>query len=103
MERLEDRTVPSTFTQTFAPANPLTQLSNASSNTFLGASFNNSACSPSASQCTPTAGENYVYATHNGGQRWKGNESGWQYKTILEWIRGARLETAQTQSGGGSR
>ena len=43
------------------------------------------------------------YATHNGGQRWKGNESGWQYKTILEWIRGARLETAQTQSGGGSR
>ncbi|PYV16943.1 MAG: hypothetical protein DMG21_09940 [Acidobacteria bacterium] len=34
------------------------------------------------------------YATHNGGQRWPGNESSWQYKTILSWIRGARLETA---------
>jgi len=32
-------------------------------------------------------------ATHNGGQRWQGNESSWQYKTILEWIRGATLET----------
>ena len=44
------------------------------------------------------------YATHNGGQRWKGNESGWQYKTILEWIRGARLDSAQQRqraSGGG--
>ena len=30
-------------------------------------------------------------ATHNGGQRWSGNESSWQYKTILQWIRGARL------------
>ncbi len=34
-------------------------------------------------------------ATHNGGQRWPGNESSWQYKTILEWIRGARMVTAQ--------
>jgi hypothetical protein len=34
------------------------------------------------------------YATHNGGQRWKGNESSWQYKTILEWIRGVRLDRA---------
>ena len=34
------------------------------------------------------------YATHNGGQRWPGNESSWQYKTFLAWIRGARLETA---------
>jgi HEAT repeat protein len=33
-------------------------------------------------------------ATHNGGQRWRGNESSWQYRTILEWIRGSRLETA---------
>ena len=33
-------------------------------------------------------------ATHNGGQRWHGNEESWQYHTILEWIRGARLETA---------
>jgi hypothetical protein len=33
------------------------------------------------------------YASHNGGQRWKGNESSWQYKTILEWIEGARLQT----------
>jgi len=29
-------------------------------------------------------------ATHNGGPRWGGDESSWQYKTILEWIRGAR-------------
>jgi hypothetical protein len=33
-------------------------------------------------------------ATHNGGQRWHGNEESWQYRTILEWIRGGRLETA---------
>jgi len=32
-------------------------------------------------------------ATHNGGQRWRGNESSEQYRTILEWIRGGRLET----------
>jgi HEAT repeat protein len=34
-------------------------------------------------------------ATHNGGQRWPGNESSWQYKTILDWIRGATLQTAE--------
>jgi HEAT repeat protein len=33
-------------------------------------------------------------ATHNGGQRWHGNESSDQYRTILEWVRGGRLETA---------
>lgn len=33
-------------------------------------------------------------STHNGGQRWHGNESSEQYRTILEWIRGGRLETA---------
>jgi hypothetical protein len=33
-------------------------------------------------------------ATHNGGQRWHGNEDSWQYRTILEWVRGGRLETA---------
>jgi hypothetical protein len=33
-------------------------------------------------------------ATHNGGQRWPANESSWQYKTILEWIRGARMEAS---------
>jgi HEAT repeat protein len=31
-------------------------------------------------------------ATHNGGQRWPGNESSWQYKTILQWIRGSQLQ-----------
>ncbi len=36
-------------------------------------------------------------ATHNGGQRWHGNESSDQYRTILEWIRGGRLETANLQ------
>lgn len=34
-------------------------------------------------------------ATHNGGQRWHGNESSQQYQTILEWIRGGRLDTAK--------
>jgi hypothetical protein len=33
-------------------------------------------------------------ATHNGGQRWHGNESSDQYRVILEWIRGARLEAS---------
>ena len=35
------------------------------------------------------------YATHNGGQRWQGNESSWEYKTVLEWIRGGRKEQAR--------
>jgi HEAT repeat protein len=39
------------------------------------------------------------YATHNGGQRWPGNQSSTQYKTILEWIRGARMETASNRVG----
>jgi hypothetical protein len=34
-------------------------------------------------------------ATHNGGQRWHGNESSDEYRTILEWIRGGRVETAK--------
>jgi hypothetical protein len=33
-------------------------------------------------------------ATHNGGQRWHGHESSEQYRTILEWIRGGRVESA---------
>ena len=36
-------------------------------------------------------------ATHNGGQRWHGNESSEEYRTILEWIRGAKTETASLQ------
>jgi hypothetical protein len=28
--------------------------------------------------------------THNGGERWNGNEASPQYQTILEWIRGAK-------------
>jgi len=36
-------------------------------------------------------------ATHNGGQRWHGNESSDQYRTILEWIRGGRLEAKLTK------
>ena len=43
------------------------------------------------------------YATHNGGQRWKGNEASWQYKAILEWIRGVRLDAAQPIAGSGGR
>ncbi|QNI33962.1 hypothetical protein H7849_08660 [Alloacidobacterium dinghuense] len=44
---------------------------------------------------TDSAGNvgNYL-ATHNGGQRWHGNESSPQYQTILQWIRGSRLESA---------
>ncbi|MGH9396064.1 MAG: HEAT repeat domain-containing protein, partial [Terriglobia bacterium] len=44
---------------------------------------------------------NDYYASHNGGQRWKGNEDSWQYKTILEWIEGASLRTAKTRGSGG--
>jgi hypothetical protein len=29
--------------------------------------------------------------THNGGERWTGNEASPQYQTILEWLRGAKL------------
>jgi hypothetical protein len=36
-------------------------------------------------------------ATHNGGQRWRGNENSDQYRTILQWIRGGRLEEASLQ------
>jgi HEAT repeat protein len=36
-------------------------------------------------------------ATHNGGQRWHGNESSDQYRTILEWVRGGRLEASNQQ------
>ncbi|MGH9452184.1 MAG: HEAT repeat domain-containing protein, partial [Terriglobia bacterium] len=44
---------------------------------------------------------NDYYASHNGGQRWKGNEDSWQYKTILDWIEGARLQTARSRTHGG--
>ena len=37
-------------------------------------------------------------ATHNGGQRWVGNESSQQYQTILEWVRGARLDNTQAST-----
>ncbi len=43
LELLEDRVMPSTVTQTFAPTSPVTQFVNQSTNTFLGASFNQSA------------------------------------------------------------
>lgn len=44
---------------------------------------------------TDSAGDVSDYlATHNGGQRWPGNESSWQYKTILQWIRGAKLQAS---------
>ena len=51
---------------------------------------------------TDSAGNvgNYL-ATHNGGQRWQANQKGREYQTILEWIRGARLETAS--NGNSSR
>jgi hypothetical protein len=37
---------------------------------------------------------NLHLATHNGGERWAGNEMSAEYQTILEWIRGARLAPA---------
>ena len=37
---------------------------------------------------------NLYLATHNGGERWQGNEDSPEYETILEWIRGARLQPA---------
>ncbi|HZS52879.1 MAG TPA: HEAT repeat domain-containing protein [Bryobacteraceae bacterium] len=44
---------------------------------------------------TDSAGDVSDYlATHNGGQRWPGNESSWQYKTILQWIHGAKLQAS---------
>jgi len=33
-------------------------------------------------------------ATHNGGQRWPGNETSWQYRTILQWVQGSQLQAA---------
>lgn len=42
-------------------------------------------------------------ATHNGGQRWPGNEQSWQYKTILAWIRGARMPDATVSAATHSR
>lgn len=45
---------------------------------------------------------NDYYASHNGGQRWKDNENSWQYKTILEWIEGAKLQTAENRVPGGN-
>ena len=45
---------------------------------------------------TDSAGNVADYlATHNGGQRWPGNESSRQYKTILDWIRGAGTTEAR--------
>ena len=42
---------------------------------------------------TDSAGNVADYlATHNGGQRWPGNESSLQYQTILDWIRGASMQ-----------
>jgi HEAT repeat protein len=48
---------------------------------------------------TDSAGNVADYlATHNGGQRWPGNEGSWQYETILQWIRGAGLQSANADS-----
>jgi hypothetical protein len=47
---------------------------------------------------TDSAGNVADYlATHNGGQRWPGNQSSWQYETILQWIRGANMQAANSQ------
>jgi HEAT repeat protein len=48
---------------------------------------------------TDSAGDvgNYL-ATHNGGQRWQANQRSREYQTILEWIRGARLEPPPSEN-----
>jgi len=48
---------------------------------------------------TDSAGDvgNYL-ATHNGGQRWQSNQKSREYQTILEWIRGARLESSSSEN-----
>ena len=38
-----------------------------------------------------SADANIYLATHNGGQRWPGNEASAEYRVVLDWIRGARL------------
>ena len=44
---------------------------------------------------TDSAGDVGDYlATHNGGQRWHGNQSSDEYRTVLDWIRGGRTQTA---------
>jgi len=45
---------------------------------------------------TDSAGDvgNYL-ATHNGGQRWQSNQNSREYQTILDWIRGARLDAGK--------
>ncbi len=44
---------------------------------------------------TDSAGDVGDYlATHNGGQRWHGNQSSDEYRAILDWIRGGRVQTA---------
>ncbi len=51
---------------------------------------------------TDSAGNVADYlATHNGGQRWPGNQSSWQYETILKWIRGANLQRASEPKNAG--
>ncbi len=40
---------------------------------------------------------NLYLATHNGGERWSANEDSPEYATILEWIRGAKLEAVSDE------
>jgi len=41
--------------------------------------------------------------THNGGERWAGNEASSEYQTILEWIRGAKAAPAAASACSGCR
>jgi HEAT repeat protein len=44
---------------------------------------------------TDSAGDVGDYlSTHNGGQRWQGNQSSDEYRAILDWIRGGRTQSA---------
>ena len=46
---------------------------------------------------TDSAGNVSDTGNSNGGQRWPGNESSAQYKTILHWIRGAGLQVSNAR------
>jgi len=48
---------------------------------------------------TDSAGDVQDYlATHNGGQRWQGNEKSPEYQILLQWIRGSRTSSAPSSN-----
>jgi hypothetical protein len=54
---------------------------------------------PNESVADPTL----YLGTHNGGERWAGNEASPEYQTILEWIRGAKIAPSPSSACSGCR